>query len=201
MFKIIKVPSGDSAIIQSSSYDLYTYTVYVGKHEIDIPLGDSLWLVNDTQASVCRGGTKVKSDSLAVLLRGYQCESKSSNYESIVNLPYINGCSSQQIFPPVRPGDPTLQLLYLPKGTSEQAHHIHSTVRVVKVISGSGYSVQGMTDEVKVPLNPGDVLVLDKMTPHHFVTEDDYLLVAPIHVYSSTALEKNHPMRNGTFEI
>jgi hypothetical protein len=39
------------------------------------------------------------------------------------------------------------------------------------------------------------------MTPHHFVTEDDYLLVAPIHVYSSTALEKNHPMRNGTFEI
>jgi uncharacterized RmlC-like cupin family protein len=201
MFNIVKVPAGDTAVLQSNKYDLYTYTVYVGEHEIDIPLGDSLWLIDDTSASVYRGGTKVKSDSLAVLIRGYQCESKTSSYESVVNLPYINGCSSQQVFPPVRHGDPTLQLLYMPKGTKEQAHHIHSTVRVVKVISGSGYSIQGMLDEVKVPLNPGDVIVLDKMTPHHFITENDYLLVAPMHVYSSTILENNHPMRNGTFEI
>ena len=203
MFKIEKVESGENKTIKSSKYDLYSYTAYAGKHEIIVEEGDSLWNVSLTHGSVIRGDgiRKHNIDGMGIVIRGYRCEEKMSSFDTGSNLPYVNGCSSNQIFSPVRPGDPTMQLLYLPAFTQEQAHHIHSTVRAVLVIQGSGQSIQGMNSDTIVDLNVGDVLIMDKMTPHHFKTFESDLTVIPVHIFSSTVLEYNHPMKNGTFVV
>lgn len=201
MFTIKKASADDNLIFKSNDKDLYTYTVYTGKHNLDVEEGDSAWIVNSDLAYIVRGKKKVFNEGMTVVIKGYTPDEKSSRIQTYSNLPYINGCSTHQIFPPIRIGDPTLQLLYMPPNTSEQAHHIHSTVRCVYVLEGSGWSVQGMKDEVEEPLNAGDVLVLDKMTPHHFRTDNSHLVVVPLHVYSSTYLEHDHPMKNGTHKI
>jgi len=193
----------DNKVFRSKPFDLYTYTCYAGEHNPIVENGDSLWTINARgEAKVTRGtGNREYTSGMGVVMRGYQCDEKTSSIQTYSNLPYVNGCSTHQIFPPVRAGDPTLQLLYLPPHTAEQAHHIHSTVRCVYVLEGEGYSVQGMKDDVEVKLEAGDVIVLDKMTPHHFRTEGSHLVVVPFHVYSSTVLEHSHPMKDGTHII
>jgi hypothetical protein len=71
---------------------------------------------------------------------------------------------------------------------------------VVLVLSGSGTSVVGMdTENIREPLYPGKVVVLHKMSPHHFETDGERLIVLPLHVWSSVGhMESNHPMYNGT---
>jgi len=201
MFEIKKAQSGQSAVFQSNDKDLYTYTTYTGKHTIKVEQGDSAWMINQQSASVVRGEKEITNDGMTVVIRGYTPDEKTSSIQTYSNLPYVNGCSTHQIFPPIRVGDPTLQLLYMPPHTTEQVHHIHSTVRCVYVLEGQGWSVQGMSDTVEEQLNVGDVLVLDKMTPHHFRTDDSHLVVIPFHVYSSTHLEHGHPMKDGTHKI
>ncbi len=201
MFSITHTNVSKKGVYKSKSHDLYSYTAYVGEQRVRIPEGDSGWLVEPNGAMVIRGGSTVKNKSLLVVIRGYRCESKISGFETISNLPYVNGCSTNQIFPPVRHGDPTMQLLYIPPHAAEQAHHIHSTVRVVYILDGEGVSIQGMNGEVRQPLTKGDVLILDKMTPHHFETGGNHLIAIPIHIYSSTILENSHPMKDGTFIV
>lgn len=127
-------------------------------------------------------------------------ENKSCEIVTKTNLPYVNGCSTKQVFAPDRLGDPTLQILDIPPFSSEQAHHIHSTVRIAYVISGTGRSIVGMNDKnVCEDLYPGKVVILDKMCPHHFDTNSEHLIFLPLHIFSSIgALENNHPMFNGT---
>lgn len=201
MYNISHFPKGNVDVYESKPFDLYSYKAYIGHQTVNIEQGDSAWIVTEKKAKVIRGPKTILNKGLCVVIRGYKCDSKTSKFESISNLPYVNGCSSHQVFPPVRVGDPTMQLLYLPANTQEQVHHIHSTVRAVFVLKGKGYSVQGMKGELEQELNEGDVIILDKMTPHHFKTEDSELIVIPIHVFSSTILEKSHPMMNGTFEV
>jgi len=90
----------------------------------------------------------------------------------------------------------------MPPHTSEQAHHIHSTARVVFVYEGSGiceYGSKGHTESMS--LEKGDVLIIDKMHPHHFITEKDSLVVLPLHIFSLTELENNHPIMHGTHHV
>ena len=90
-------------------------------------------------------------------------------------------------------------MLYIPPFTSEQAHHIHSTSRIVYVLAGKGKSIVGQSKSTKTfDLIPGQVLVLDKMIPHHFSTGKEGLIVLPLHVFSSISQEFDHPMFNGT---
>lgn len=190
-----------SCIIKSPKEDLYKYKTYVGKHTVKVKEGDSAWIVDDKEVRTVRGPVKIKSTHMCVVIRGYSSDNRSSEFNTLSNLPYVNGCSTNQLINPTRLGDPTAQLLYLPPHTREQAHHIHSTARVVYVLKGKGKSIQGMNGNLKVPLNEGDVIVLDKMAPHHFETSKDELIVIPIHIFSSTTLEFNHPMFNGTFTV
>lgn len=207
MKKVYK--TNEPIIIDSPDNELYSYKAYIGEHkEITVEKGDSAWIVSDTQVKSIRGYAKVSSEKLCVVIRGYAGDNKSSGYETMSNLPYVNGCTSNQLIPPLRIGDPTAQLLFLPKFTQEQAHHIHSTARIVYVLKGKGKSIQGMPDKnggkgslVEIDLSPGKVIILDKNIPHHFETEDSELVVIPIHIFSSTPLEYNHPMFNGTFKV
>lgn len=190
-------------VIEAQPEDLYFYRVYLGAHEIQVERGDCVYYLAQDRvtAHVRRGPVTLSSPWLATVIRGYMPENKSCGLSTRTTLPYINGCSTRQIFPPERPGDPTLQLLDMPPGSSEQSHHIHSTVRVVYVLSGRGRCITGLDTRKSVrELYPGQTIVLEKMCPHHFETDDERLIVMPLHVYSSIGQQEfSHPMFNGTY--
>ena len=189
-------------VLEADEQDLYYYQVFVGPHSIAVEKGDCVYFLSaDKQtAYLNRGPVRIESEHVATVIRGYMPENKSSTITTWTNLPYVNGCSTKQIFPPDRLGDPTLQLLNIPPHSAEQAHHIHSTVRVAYILSGTGRSVVGMEGKLVVEdLYPGKTVVLQKMCPHHFETDDEHLIVVPLHVFSSVgSMEQNHPMFNGT---
>ena len=193
------IKSGDTAIVESTPFDLYQYRAYIGHHHLVTSEKNSYWYLDNDQVICCTGiGIIINSCVLCVEIFGYTPEKRTSTFSRLSDLPYINGCSTKQLIPPNRLGDPTWQMLYMPTFTSEQARHIHSTTRIVYVHSGRGWSHIG---QEKLKLEPGDVIVLDKMIPHHFSTEDESLTVFPLHVFSSTTEEFNHPMFNGTHKI
>lgn len=188
-------------VVHNNPNDLYSYTVYNGEHEIKVSARDSCWIIDLEENTVeTASGVLVRSKTLAVVIYGYKPFGRVTEINDWTTLPYVNGCSTTQLLPPIRKGDPTLQLLRIPPYTSEQAHHIHSTARIVFVLSGSGHSVIGAKGGQKIiPLIEGAVLVLDKMVPHHFKTGEEALVVLPLHVYSSTGKDEyDHPMMNGT---
>jgi quercetin dioxygenase-like cupin family protein len=182
---------------------LYTHTIYTGTQEVEVEEGDTAWfLAEENVVSVAPGPTIVVSKIMCVVIRGYtRSELMVGVNGSDTNLPYINGCSTDQLIHPIRPGDPTFQKLTIPPHASEQKHHIHSTPRVVYVLEGTGKSIVGMKGQEEYVLEKGDIIILNKMEPHHFETEDSHLTVLPLHVYSSTPLEHNHAMKIGTHEV
>jgi len=194
---------GQTGIYQATSDHLYHFKSYIGSHTVSVEQGDCIyWLSDDKKtAKVSRGDVEVQSQYIATVIRGYMPGNREADINARTNLPYVNGCSTRQIFAPERLGDPTLQLLHIPPFSSEQAHHIHSTVRVVYIISGRGVSVVGMEGQtVKEDLMPGKTCILDPMCPHHFETPTEKpLVVLPLHIFSSIgALEQSHPMFHGT---
>ena len=195
----IVIKSGRSVVVESTQFDLYQYRAYVGPHQIHTSSKNSYWVLDNNEVG-CFTGTNesINSSKLCVEIFGYTPEKRTSTFSRLTDLPYINGCSTKQLISPNRLGDPTWQLLHMPCFTSEQARHIHSTTRIVYVQSGQGWSHLGPD---RLSLEPGDVIVLDKMIPHHFSTESDSLIVLPLHVFSSTSQEFDHPMFNGTHKI
>jgi len=190
-------------VVNARPHDLYQYTTFIGELDVATTATNSYWYIENDEVKTYSGPAKtIHSKTLCVEIVGYTPENRSSTFSRYTDLPYINGCSSKQLINPVRPGDPTWQMLYIPPHTSEQAHHIHSTTRVVYVHSGSGTSHIGSSGKTEsFALKPGTVLVLDKMIPHHFSTTDDSLVVLPLHIYSSTSEEHDHPMFRGTYRI
>ncbi len=182
--------------------DLYFYTLYTGRHQLVIERGDCVFLLSEDRAQVIvrRGPVVLESVWFATVIRGYMPEDKTCGLKTRAHLPYVNGCATRQLFPPERPGDPTLQWLDMPPWSAEQAHHIHATVRIVYVFRGRGACVVGMEhQQLRTELYPGQIIVLEKMCPHHFETQAERLLVIPLHVFSSVGLqEQMHPMFQGT---
>lgn len=204
LFGVYYLPPGTTKIIESSPDEMYSYTAYHGVQQFRVEKGDCAFIKTEDSVQVLRGPIEIASKEFAVVVRGYAPPDKAASLKSRMILPYVNGCSTRQLFPPERPGDPTMQLLTIPPYSSEQAHHIHSTVRVVYVLEGQGWSVVGTaTESIRQELVPGMTLVLDNMCPHHFETADSKLLVMPVHIWSAlpAGLESNHPMFNGTFMV
>ena len=195
-------PSGTTAVVEAREDDLYYYKAFVGPHQVQVERGDCVYYLSADKrtAHLQRGPATAESPHIAVIVRGYMPENKSSGIITKTNLPYVNGCSTKQVFAPDRPGDPTLQLLNIPPYSAEQAHHIHSTVRVAYILAGKGRSVVGMEQNLVIEeLLPGKTVILQKMCPHHFETDAEHLLVLPLHVFSTVGqIEANHPMFNGT---
>lgn len=202
MFKIVN--KNTPQVIDCETTELYQYRTYVGLHSITTSPRNSYWYIKGNQViSETGSGSVIESDSMCVEIFGYTPETRSSTFTRGTDLPYINGCSTKQLIHPVRPGDPTFQYLYIPAGTSEQAHHIHATPRVVYVARGQGRSIVGTPGRnTDYELNEGDVILLGKMIPHHFETTDQDLVVLPIHVFSTVGQQEfDHPMYNGTHRI
>ena len=204
MFQISNVKDGPS-VYTSGLDDLYQYTVYIGDQVINQKSRRSYWWVIPEQGVYCETGfddNLIISPHMCVEILGYTPEKRSSTYSKGTDLPYVNGCSTKQLIPAARPGDPTFQYLLIPAGCSEQQHHIHATPRIVYVAEGSGKSIVGMGKNAKTyDLKEGDVIILGKMVPHHFETIDQDLVVLPLHIFSSGPSEFNHPMFNGTHKV
>jgi len=202
LFGVQYFESNENAIIEAKDDDLYFYRLHVGKHRITIEKGDCAIFISENKklAYMERGEKVITSHHIATVIRGYMPENKRSEISTKTNLPYVNGCSTKQVFSPARLGDPTLQILDIPPYSSEQAHHIHSTVRVAYILEGTGRSIVGMNDKnIIEDLYPGKIVLLEKMCPHHFETDGDRLRVLPLHIFSSVgSQERNHPMFNGT---
>jgi mannose-6-phosphate isomerase-like protein (cupin superfamily) len=193
----------EKIIYESKPYDLYQYKVFIGNHSIKTNTKSSYWYINENKVISKTGENEIfESNKMCVELFGYTPETRTSTYDRLSDLPYINGCSTKQLINPNRLGDPTWQLLYIPPYSAEQAHHVHSTARVVYVHQGKGKSHIGQDKQIKsYDLTPGTVVILDKMIPHHFSTEEEGLIVLPIHIFSSTSLENHHPMFAGTHKV
>jgi mannose-6-phosphate isomerase-like protein (cupin superfamily) len=198
-------PPGSDAVVEARSTNLYHYRAFVGAHEVTVETGDCVYYLGDDAHSALlrRGPARIASRHLATVIRGYMPEDKTTTIQQGTTLPYVNGCSTKQLFHAERPGDPTLQLLHMPPHTTEQVHHIHSTARVVYVMAGRGVSVIGLGSHiVSHDLSPGTVCVLEPMCPHHFETGADPLLCIPLHIFSSTGRQElEHPMFQGTHLI
>ena len=200
------IPADQAANRDAPTTDLYPYRVYTGRQSVNVEPGHSVWVLSKNPYEVSARGIWLPEtmgcDGLIVVIQGYRPPYRAAAIDA-PRLPYINGCSTAQLLPPIRPGDPTWQMLYMPPNTSEQQHHIHSTARVVYVQEGEGTSVIGQgAAAVNVPLQPGATLILDPMVPHHFYTGSKPLVVLPLHVFSTPALnEHHHPMMAGTHLI
>ena len=183
----------------------YHFEAYVGHwEEVEVPLGGSAVYLNEgaKEAIRRRGPCTIESHHMCTVIPGFKPPNMTKSLEGLTVLPYVNGCSTKQIFPPERAGDPTLQYLNIPANSAEQAHHIHSTVRVVYIHSGRGLSIVGMDEDTyAADLLPGMVCILDPMVPHHFETPyGEPLICVPFQVVSTVpGVESNHPMFNGTF--
>lgn len=200
MMNFHKYDTNTPRVVNSGPTDLYQYRTYLGKYSVDTNPRNSYWYIKDQQVVSKTGdNSTIDSEIVCVEIFGYTPETRTSSYSRYTDLPYINGCSTKQLIAPNRLGDPTWQMLLIPPYTSEQAHHIHSTARVVYVVEGNGTSHVGQGSQmVDVSLEPGNIVILDKMIPHHFSTQEEHLVVLPLHIFSSTELEYSHPMFNGT---
>ena len=196
---------GESLIIDSGENSIYSFSIFAGNHNIKVKTGDSLYFLDSDLkfAHVVRGFQEVKSVYLGILIRGYNSPKKMNEINFHTFLPYVNGCSARQIFPPERPGDPTWQLLYMPSKTKEQIHHVHSTPRIAFVLNGSGKAVFGSkSNYIEKKIHDKDICCIETMTPHHFEADEDLKILA-FHVFSTVMdkLELNHPMYTGTIPV
>lgn len=197
MYEICHLTSGD--YYRPTGQQLYQYEVYVGQRNVKLKDGESAWYYEKRNSGIygitARNEQTILSDLCCTIIKGYTPPNRQVEILD-TNLPYIDGCSTESLIPPIRLGDPTMQLLYMPRQSSEQEEHIHSTARVVTILEGTGKCILPSGD---IPLRSGEVLVIDKMVPHHFITGNEYLLCSPLHVWSSVGgQEQNHPMFNGT---
>lgn len=206
MYGVKYYHTSNPTIHVASPDQTYYFKTYIGKQdgEISIEYGDSIYYLSEDlkQVILRRGPCKIHSEHCATLIKGYMPSEMIASLEGITVLPYVNGCSTRQLIAPARPGDPTIQMLKIPAYSAEQAHHIHSTVRVVYVLEGRAKSVVGMEGKsVDHDLLPGTVCILDPMCPHHFETPyGEHIKVIPLHVFSSVgSLEAAHPMFHGTY--
>ena len=70
-------------------------------------------------------------------------------------LKYINGCNDSLLIPPIKMGDPCLNLLFFPPST-DQTMHTHPSDRIGLILSGRGECVsEDERGTVVTPLVPG----------------------------------------------
>jgi hypothetical protein len=118
-------------------------------------------------------------------------------------LKYIDGCTDSILVPPVKLGDPCLNVLYFPPHIN-QTEHTHTSIRIVMVAKGRGECIIRNADipsqKEYIPLVPGTIFVVREEQLHAFRTFDDSeMVVVAYHPDSDFGpQDDNHPMLNRT---
>jgi len=116
--------------------------------------------------------------------------------EEYGRLRYIDNCTDSLLLPPMRLGDPCLNLLVFPPGIV-QTPHTHPSFRAGCVVSGRGVCV---TEEKEIPLAVGDFFFIPKDHRHSFNSDPKLgLRVIAFHPDSDFGpTDEVHPMINRT---
>jgi hypothetical protein len=115
--------------------------------------------------------------------------------EATGRLRYIDGCTDSILIPPIRLGDPCLNLLHLPKGTNQSAH-THPSYRLGMVIRGEGLCITSDHERV---IKAGEAFFIPAGCVHRFRTSSHPMLVLAFHPDSDTGpTDHDHPMVNRT---
>jgi quercetin dioxygenase-like cupin family protein len=110
-------------------------------------------------------------------------------------LRYIDGCTDSLLIPPIKLGDPCLNLLYFPPGI-DQTMHTHPSERIGMILSGSGVCI---TPEGETPLEPGMLFCIHPNGRHKFRTDASDMRVLAYHPDSDFGpTDQDHPMINRT---
>lgn len=116
--------------------------------------------------------------------------------EATGRLRYIDGCTDSLLLAPPVLGDPCLNHLHIPAGTT-QTRHLHPSVRVGMVVRGEGICV---TPDRELSLRPGLAFMIAAEQLHSFCTGASSLDVVVYHPDSDTGpTHEDHPMLNRTF--
>ena len=114
---------------------------------------------------------------------------------------YIDGCSDTLLIYPPRLGDPSLNVLYFPPNVN-QTYHIHPSIRLGVVASGSGFACIKNPDgtEEQIELKKGTVWCIEEREAHRFATKDDSMVVIAFHPDGDWGpTDHNHTMLNRTY--
>ena len=114
---------------------------------------------------------------------------------------YIDGCSDTLLIYPPRLGDPTLNALYFPPNVN-QTYHIHPSIRLGVVASGSGFACLKNPDgsENQIELKKGTVWCIEERETHRFITKDEGMVVIAFHPDGDWGpTDHNHTMLNRTY--
>lgn len=114
-------------------------------------------------------------------------------------LKYINGCTDSLLIPPVKMGDPCLNLLYFPPNT-DQTMHTHPSDRIGMVLSGNGICItEDSRGRMEHPLIAGRFFCIHAEGQHKFQTVDSEMRVLAYHPDSDFGpQDEDHPMINRT---
>jgi len=118
-------------------------------------------------------------------------------------LKYIDGCTDSLLVPPVRCGDPCLNLLYFPPGIDQTAH-THPSDRIGLILSGRGrchyWPKEDDLQETRVDLTAGMIFCIHTEGKHKFSTPyGEEMRVLAYHPDSDFGpTDESHPMINRT---
>ena len=115
-------------------------------------------------------------------------------------LKYIDGCTDSLLVPPVKYGDPCLNLLYFPEGI-DQTRHTHPSDRIGMVMSGRGLChAWNNGEETLIDLVEGMIFCIHTNGIHKFSTPyGEHMRVLAYHPDSDFgATDQVHPMINRT---
>lgn len=116
--------------------------------------------------------------------------------EETGRLKYIDGCTDSLLIPPVKLGDPCLNLLCFPPGI-DQTMHTHPSARAGLIYSGEGECI---TPEGVIPLTPGMIFNIPPEGKHKFRTRYQPMRVIAFHPNSDYGpTDECHPMKSMTF--
>lgn len=148
------------------------------------------------------GSAEVKNDGgvgIVISRPGYQGFLQMGLIENQGRLRYINGCTDSLLIPPIKLGDPCLNLLYFPPNI-DQTMHTHPSDRIGMILSGRG---QCITDDergrVVTPLEEGMLFCIHTGGQHKFKTYRTAMRVLAYHPDSDFGpTDEDHPMINRT---
>lgn len=147
----------------------------------------------------CPGALRVSGAGRAAIFqrRGYRGLFEIGGpIETEGRLCYIDNCMSTLLAPPPRKGDPCLNLLTFPAKTV-QTMHIHPTMRLGVVLSGTGICLLG--DGQKIPLKPETAFYIGQSTAHCFHSNEAMSIIAYHPDTDVGPTDELHPMLSRTY--
>jgi quercetin dioxygenase-like cupin family protein len=154
------------------------------------------WPIPASGFAVVPGAAEVVGRGLVITLPAYTgLFHLGAGVEARGRLAYIDGCTDTLLQSPPRVGEPCLNHLHIPAGTT-QTEHTHPSARVGTIVRGSGICRAGGREYA---LSPGMGWVIPTGLPHCFHTAADALDVIAWHPDSDFGpTDEDHPMKNRT---